>query len=282
MTPKLALIGFAFTLVASCATGQAVPTPGDDAGTTPDASTGGDAIADVKSDACGVDQDSDGVPDCQDKCPSTPAKATVNKVGCADTQLTAKLDPTWPPYGLTWTSAGDMGRAGGMTWTYTGIQRADLFHIDWIICDDPKTPCGVSLDGPIDVPGEKWAYSATDSDLPNGKIVFTNTTGVYLADGSTRPLTGRLTVTIVDGNNAPTPFADIATLGVTALDGKYGAEIKGTGFKVTVLGEVEDTLTNTWTPYLDYYDAAPTFDQDGGTDAGGNLYQSFGGSFYDK
>ena len=55
----------------------------------------------------------------------------------------------FPPFGLTWTPSGELGRAGGLTWTYTGIQRGDLFHIWWVVCDDPGMPCGLSLDGPI-------------------------------------------------------------------------------------------------------------------------------------
>jgi len=69
---------------------------------------------------------------------------------------------------------------------------------------------------------------------------------------------------------------------VTARDGKYGAEIKGTGYKVVALGEVEDPNQDggaVWTPYADYYDKAPTPDTG---DAGGNIYVSYGGYFYDK
>ena len=53
------------------------------------------------------------------------------------------------PRSETWTSTGELGRVGGLTWTYTGIDRGDLFHIYWIVCDDPAEPCGLSLDGPI-------------------------------------------------------------------------------------------------------------------------------------
>jgi hypothetical protein len=270
----------AMFVAASCATGRTTPTDGGTSGG--DGGGSGDGASVDAS--CSTDSDNDGVADCNDKCPNTPANAKVNKDGCADSQLTAKLNTDkWPPYGMTWTPTGDLGRAGGLTWTYTGIQRGDLFHIYWILCDDPADVCGLSLDGPIDVPGEHWTYDAANSDLPNGKIVFTNTTGVLLADASTRPLSGRLTVTIVDASNVPIPFATVATLGVTARDGQYGAEIKGTGYKVTALAEVEDTLTSTWTPYLDYYDAAPTPDPgDAGTDAGTGVYVSFGGYFYDK
>ncbi|HSQ61953.1 MAG TPA: thrombospondin type 3 repeat-containing protein [Polyangiaceae bacterium] len=271
-------VGIVLALFAatSCATGQAT-TPGSDGGS--DGGANGDGGPPAKCDGGVCDQDGDGVPDTSDKCPNTPPKAVVNKVGCSDSQLTATLNSAWPPYGMTWTEAGELGRAGGLTWTYTGIQRGDLFHIYWIVCDDPTMPCGLSLDGPIDVPSEKWTYSATDSDLPNGKLVFTNATNILLADASKVALSGRLTITIVDSNNAAIPFTDVGTLNVTARDGKYGAEIKGTGFKVVALGEVEDATNQTWTPYLDYYDAAATPDTG---DAGGNVYTSYGGSFYDK
>jgi len=272
-----------FVAALGCATGQQSTTndgggpQGDGGGPLPDGATGPDG-APVACDATVCDSDGDGVPDGSDKCAGTPAKAVVNKDGCADSQLTPKLNPNFPPYNMTWTPTGDLGRAGGLTWTYTNIDRGDLFHIYWIVCDDPNFPCGLSLDGPIDAPGEKWTYSATDSDLPNGKLVFTNTTGILLADSTTTPLTGRLTVTIVDGSNVPIPFEDVSTLGVKPIDGQYGAEIKGTAYKVTALAEVEDN-TQVWTPYLDYYDAAATADTG---DAGGNVYVSFGASFYDK
>src|SRR5690242_14652577 len=55
------------------------------------------------------------------------------------------LEKMFPPYGLVWTPTGDMGRAGGLTWAYTGINRGTLTHIWWIICDDPLNPCGLSM-----------------------------------------------------------------------------------------------------------------------------------------
>jgi hypothetical protein len=228
--------------------------------------------------SCGqmCDHDHDGVFDPMDKCPDTPAGVPVNKVGCADSQLTPTLSTTFPPFGLLWTNAGSIGRPGGLTWTYSGITRGDVFHIYWVICDDPMTPCGLSLDGPIDAPGEAWTFSATDSDLTMGKLVFTNTTGIALDNMTTTPLTGRLTVTIVDGMAAPLPAATVATLGVPPQKAGYGAEIPKTDFTVTTLIEVQDATAMTWTPYLDYYDAAPT------PMAGGATTVSFGGSFYSK
>jgi hypothetical protein len=269
MGVKHHVLGVAPALLAAmgCASGNtasdAGDLPDDDAGTIADASCG---------DQC--DGDGDGVVDGSDDCPNTPAGEPVNEVGCADSQVTPTLEETFPPYGMTWTPTGDLGRAGGLTWTYTDIDRGDLFHIYWLVCDDPATPCGLSLDGPIDQAGEGWQFSPT-SNLAGGVLVFTNTTQVVLADSSTVALNGRLTVTIVDAADTPIPFVPVATLNVPARDGEYGAEIAGTGFRVVALAEVQDS-TAVWTPYLDYYDAAPTPDPAGG------VYTSIAGSFYDE
>ena len=240
---------------------------------------GGAAGADAGPDAlaCGdmCDADDDGVFDALDECPDTPRGEEVNSVGCADSEVSPTLEPAFPPFGLTWTPTGDLGRVGGLTWTYVGIDRADLFHIYWIICDDPATPCGVSLDGPIDAANENWQFDPVASNLPGGRSVFTNTTTIVLADTSTVSLSGRLTVTIVDGGAVPFAFAAVADLGVVTRSGTHGAEIVGTAFTVTALVEVQDA-TAVWTPYLDYYDAAPT------GDPGGATAVSFGGSFYSE
>ncbi len=280
MSLKHRLLGLAPTILVACAKGGNALTDGGPGMTfdTIDAPSG--PMADA---SCGAlcDQDGDGVVDGSDKCPNTPAGAVVNHNGCADSQLTPTLEPTFPSYGLTWTPTGDLGRAGGMVWTYTGIQRMDLFHIYWILCDDPMEACGLSLDGPIDNTAEGWHFSASDSDLPNGKLGFVNSTHILLADTTMPALSGRLTVTMVDGSTMPVPFATVATLGVTARMGQYGAEIKGTGMTVTALAEVQDPTTLAWTAFKDYYDAAAT--PAPATDAGGGMaYSSFGDSFYDK
>jgi hypothetical protein len=246
MIPQNRVFGalLAMGIAASCATGQQAAGPPD--------SGGGDVVV---------------------GCPTCAQDSSVP----IDAHHAPKLE-NFPPYGLTWTSTGDLGRAGGLTWTYTGIQRGGISHIYWILCDDPAVPCGLSMNGPITASSE-WQFDATDSVLGNGTLVFTTSTSIVQADaGITIPLSARLTVTILDAGNAAIPFATVASLGVTARAGQYGAEIKGTGFVVKALVEVEDTSTSTWTPYLDYYDAEHTTDTG---DAGGNAYISFGGSFYD-
>jgi hypothetical protein len=252
MIPKKRLLvaTLATLVAASCASGEQETGP-PDGSTNTDGGNGSDA--------------------CRSNC-------TQDGNVMPDVKSGPKLENSFPPYGLTWTPTGDLGRAGGLTWTYTGIQRGSLSHIYWIVCDDPTMPCGLSLNGPITMSSE-WQFSMTDSDLPSGKLVFTTSTSIVsLLDAGTIPLSARLTVSIVDSSNAAIPFATVASLGVTARSGQYGAEIKGTGFQVQALAEVEDSITSTWTPYLDYYDAAHTADTG---DAGGDAYISFGGSFYD-
>ncbi len=266
------LVGvLAILVMAGCAKSDLGPDSGGDGDGDGDGDggTNGDA-------SCGnsCDQDGDGEPDGTDQCPDTPDGEPVNQVGCADSQVDPELEDTFPPYGLTWTPTGDIGRAGGLLWNYTGIQRGDRFHIYWIVCDDPANPCGLSLDGPIDNAGESWVFSAADSDLPAGRLVYTNTTNILLADTSTIALSGRLTLTLVNPGDQPIAFSDVGTLGVTARQGTHGAEILGTGMKLTVIAEVREGAA-AWTPYLDYYDAASTPDP-------GIATVSFGGSFYDE
>ncbi len=238
-----------------------------------DPDAGGQGSGDA---SCGeiCDQDADTVIDTMDMCPDTAAGAPVNHLGCSDAQLTATLQP-FPAFNLTWTPTGNLGRAGGLTWTYVGIERTDLFHIYWLICDDPATPCGLSLDGPLDTAGEGWQFAAATSDMPSGKLVFTNTTRIALADLTTPQLDGRLTVTISDGAT-PIVASDVVAMHVMPRSGSHGAEIKGTSFTVVALAEVKDPAGSTWTPYADYYDAAAT------PMAGGGATVSFGGSFYAK
>lgn len=227
--------------------------------------------------ACGelCDSDGDGVLDGADACPDTPQGEPVNMEGCSASQVEPTLNPAFPPYNLTFTETGDAGRPGGLTWSYTNIDRGDLFHIFWVPCDDPADVCALSMDGPIDMPAEDWHYDGGQSNLASGILVYTNTMSIPLADTTVVPLSGRLTVTIVDGSQVAIPFATLATLGIhSARIGTHGAEIPGTAYTITLLMEVADG-SGVWTPYLDYYDAAPTADPGPGTAV------SFGGFFYD-
>jgi hypothetical protein len=258
----------ALACAAGCAKGSAAT----------DVDSGVSEPADAAIDGCGsmCDADHDGVFDPDDQCAHTMMGAPVNHAGCADSQTTWMLEPAFPPYHLMWTPTGDLGKAGGLTWTYTAIERGDLFHTDWVLCDDPAQACGISLDGPIDAMGEQWTFSAADSSLGGGTLVFTNTTHILLDDMTTPALDGRLTVKITDASDMPIAFLPVTSFNLPARAGKYAAEIKGVAFKVTALAEVAPAGTTTWTPYIDYYDAAPT------PMTGGSTAVSLRGDFYSK
>ena len=121
----------------------------------------------------------------------------------------------------------------------------------------------------------RYAASRWGFGLAGGVLVFTNTTQIILFDASVVPLTGRMSLTIVGEGGVPLAFEEVGAAGVPARDGLYAAEVPGTTFTVTTRIEVQDSGM-VLTPYLDYYDAAPTPDPGTGTSV------SFGGSFYDE
>lgn len=238
--------------------------------------SGGSSGDDVDVDAGCVtdcDADGDGVA-AGDACPDTPPGEPVNSVGCADSEVEPVLQPEWPPFGLAWTQEGDFGRVGGMTWSYQGIERDDLFAIYWVVCDE-TSPCGISLNGPVDAPGESWVYSAAESDLPAGRAVFTNLSAIETVENGAYAVDGRMTMTLVDGDDAPLPFSTVHDLDLPARVGFVAAAIPGTAFKVHAIAEVTDGAAP-YTPYLDFYDAA-TVSPDG---AVGGAQASLFGSFY--
>jgi hypothetical protein len=228
---------------------------GGGGGGDPDAGSGDGGGPGIDALVCGAgcDEDGDGVRNEDDLCPDTSAIGIVNSDGCNDAQVDPTLtEEEFPPFGLTWTPDGDAGRAGGLNWVYTGIQRMGHFHIYWMVCDDPALPCALSMNGAIDA-SEHYTYSAGDSDPAGGVLVLTNATEITRFDASVVPLTGRWTVRIVDAADAPLPFEDAAALGATLRTATHGAEIPGVGFKVNLLGEVNDGAG--WVPYSDYFDS---------------------------
>jgi hypothetical protein len=225
------------------------------------------------------DADGDGIPDALDQCPGTPAGSTVNGAGCAVSQTVAKVNPTFPPYGLTFTSDGGSGRAGGLTWTYSGIDftaGGDHFAIYWIPLDDPAFgPYGISLNGPVQS-SAAVSLSPADSNLAGGTAVFEGTTTIQLLSGATPAVETRLTLTAIDNTSHPLPWQTTASLGITASLGTLALQIPdvaASGFSVNARAEVWNG--SAWEPYLDYYDAASRA-------TSGLAFISYGGSFYDR
>jgi hypothetical protein len=246
-------------------------------GTTGAAGSGGTGGAGGTTGA--ADADGDGVPDVLDLCPGTAASAAVNSRGCAASQVVAKRNDTFPSYGLTFTKTGDPGRAGGVTFAYTGIDFSTdggHFNIYWVPNDDAAFgPYGISLDGPVEAP-ETWTLSAGESSLPGGVAVFHGNTKIHLFDGSTPALQSRLTLTATSGST-PLAWQTTADLAITAELGTMALEIPHVAASTfTVVAKAEVFNGSAWVPYLDDYDAAKTPPE------AKEAFISYGGSFYDK
>jgi len=221
------------------------------------------------------DSDGDGIPDAVDACPGTPAGSAVNAAGCALSQTMARANPAFPPYGLTLTSMGNSGRAGGLTWNYTGINTSGHFAIYWVALDDPAFgPYGISLNGPVQA-GTAVALSTADSNLAAGLAVFEGTTSIALLTGTIAVPT-RLILSVVDQASNPIPWQTTAALGIDADLGTYALvvpTVANAGFTVNAQAQVFNGIV--WQPYLDYYDAAAKV-------SSGNAFISYGGTFYDR
>src|SRR5579863_9876707 len=105
MVPMSRVLGITCAMVAatSCATG------GDSPAT--DGGVAGDAVDDLLGDTV------HGVGDAaRDRVGDRTGDAVGSKDSGPDAPRTPKLDSTFPPYGLTWTPSGNLGRAGGLTW----------------------------------------------------------------------------------------------------------------------------------------------------------------------
>jgi hypothetical protein len=225
------------------------------------------------------DSDGDGVPDALDACPGTPPGSAVNSAGCALSQTVAKVNPVFPPYGLTFAESGSSGRVGGLTWNYSGIDFSSgggKFAIYWVANDDPAFgPYGISLNGPVTA-SAAVALSAADSNLAGGVAVLEGTTTIQLLDGTTPTLQTRLVLTAVDKSSNPLPWQTTAALGITADLGTVALQIPdvaSSGFTVNAQAQVWNG--SAWEAYLDYYDAASRA-------TSGNAFISYGGSFYDR
>jgi uncharacterized repeat protein (TIGR01451 family) len=175
-----------------------------------------------------------------------------------------------PLTGVSFTSAGDIGRAGGLTYTFSGLTSgllAQFQSLEW----GPADANGVQLamDGAIDAPGETLTFNAGASDLAIGKAVWTGSAQYPIAQpATTLSLLTRFTMTAEDAASAPiTGF--IATSGYGD-----GATVPVSGdFSANLLYEVSADGGVTWTPAKDYFDAQQNV-------PGNQIVSSFTGAFF--
>ncbi|PLY01047.1 MAG: hypothetical protein C0622_07770 [Desulfuromonas sp.] len=170
--------------------------------------------------------------------------------------LTGPVDA--PPGGaavtITPNTDGDIGKAGGRTYTYSDIVRANEGGlVYWGITEDSVK---LSLDFDTDYVGDEvMTFDPARSDLPNGIVVWVGSTSIYNAiTRTTVTLTGTyFTLTVTDDLGAPLALTQPDTVGLPAGMGGVLEVTAGMEFNANMIFRIADG-----TPAYDYYNAYPT------------------------
>src|SRR5690348_13026267 len=174
-----------------------------------------------------------------------------------------------PLSGVTFPSTGDIGRAGGLTYTFSGVTglMSQFQTLEW----GPADPNSVqlSMDGPITGPSNTLTFDPNDSNLAAGKAVWLGSAVYPIAQPpGTIPLLTRFTMTAKDTNNVP-----ITGFNATSGYGD-GATVPVSGdFSANLLFEVSDNNGTSWTPAKDYFDAHQNVPSN-------EMFSSFTGAFF--
>jgi len=156
--------------------------------------------------------------------------------------------------GETW------GRPGGRTVTYS-VSDTSAYDTLWFGATSLPT---AAFDNAVNAAGETMAFDATNSDLANGKAVWSGSAFLPLAGGQPIPsqfVTTRFTMTIKNSGNVgvpltnypggPTPGADIKTIGSSFSINMQFSVVCPSGF-----GGI--CAAGSMVPLLNFYDASPT------------------------
>lgn len=164
-----------------------------------------------------------------------------------------------PPGGVTLGASGNVGHAGGLTWTYDDLDLTRFKSLWWGPAGAEAV--GLSFDGAIDEPGEMLSFSAPSSDLAGGLAVWEGETTAQLFEGTL----------IVPTRFTLSTAASLVAAGDAGLDAGIGAVRPVTGpYQITVLFEA--FTDGSWKPAADAYFMLAT--------EGENLVSSFGAGFY--
>src|SRR4051794_18375412 len=151
----------------------------------------------------------------------------TQSVAAAATTPIGPVQPGAAPLaGVTFTSAGDIGRAGGLTYTFSGVTGGLLGQfqsLEWGPAD--ANAVQLSMDGLIDAPGETLTFAPGASDLANGRAIWTGTAQypIAVAPGMLS-LQTRFTMTAppITGFTATSGYGDGATVPVP---GNFSAKL---------------------------------------------------------
>lgn len=186
----------------------------------------------------------------------------------ADPTPSGPVQPgTAPVAGVTYTSSGNIGEAGGLTYSFSGLSSAVMAQfsdLEWGPADSSAVQLSLDGNASFSEPGQTMSFDSTGSDLATGTAVWTGTTQYPIAQpAETLTLDTMFIMTASTGLDATSGYGDGATVPVSG------------NFSVNLLFEVSADGGTTWTPALDYFNAQQNV-------IGNTIQSSFqGGFFYD-
>jgi gliding motility-associated-like protein len=175
--------------------------------------------------------------------------------------------PKWPPVdGVPPYISGnnvEAGRTGGRTTTYSQIALADKTTTYWgpSVDESGVLQLKLSLDGSTYTPSEVFTFSPSESDLPNGKVVWRAMTKIQNAiSNSIVNVFTKATLTTFNADNTVRPLINPAILGLSEqVGGLVKIDAGLMVFKSNFLIEASVSGPSSgMTPYLIFYDAYPT------------------------
>jgi hypothetical protein len=184
----------------------------------------------------------------------------------ADPTPTGPVQPgTAPVAGVTYTSSGNIGEAGGLTYSFSGLSSAVMAQfsdLEWGPADSSAVQLSLDGNASFSEPGQTMSFNAGDSDLAAGAAVWTGTTQYPIAQPSeTLTLDTMFIMTASTSLNATSGYGDGATVPVTG------------NFSANLIFEVSADGGTTWTPALTYYNAQQNV-------IGNTIQSSFQGGFF--
>ncbi len=174
----------------------------------------------------------------------------------AGARADSTVGPVFPAPGSgTWTSTGtptggEIGKAGGITWSYTGVDPTQFDQMVWGL-GYPDSPATFSFG----VNTATLEFDPSTSNLSGGVLNFTGSAEFPNLDGSTPAYPVQLTVTTVTG---PSAFVAPSSLTGLTVDPSAGGVLPVTGdYSVNLIIQVSTDGGTTWTPANDYFNSTP-------------------------
>lgn len=179
---------------------------------------------------------------------------------------TGPVQPGTAPFtGVTATPSGDIGTAGGLTYTFSGLTPTLLQQfnsVEWGPADANAIELAMNGDASFRTPGQVLTFNPGESNLAGGTAVWTGSTPYPLAQPPGTPtLLTRFTLTVSTPLNAVSGYGDGATVPVTG------------DFSANLLFEVSADNGVTWTPALTYFNSQQNV-------PGNTIQSSFTGGFF--